>query len=176
MNDSSALQGVQRSSPNDSRKGSNSRALTALLESWVNDSRDSASPGKRHRDANKAPRGAGEQQTNRTTREGVSRCSHLPLGSLRRFQASSNTYPNGLTPRQQTAALWRLCTTFNEGKASMRRKRIKRHNGKPVKDVAPVLDPSLESLAAVLEQIAGMDALPLASSPPPRRRRRRCAT
>jgi hypothetical protein len=58
----------------------------------------------------------------------------------------------------------------------MRKKRIKRHNGKPVKDAAPMLDPSLENLAAVLEQIAAMDALPLASSPPPRRRRRRCAT
>jgi hypothetical protein len=58
----------------------------------------------------------------------------------------------------------------------MRKKRITRHNRKPVKDVAPVLDPSLENLAAVLEQIAGMDALPLAPSPPPRRRRRRCAT
>jgi len=57
----------------------------------------------------------------------------------------------------------------------MRRKPIKRHNGKPVKDVAPVLDPSLENLAAVLVEIAGMDALPLASSPP-RRRRGRCAT
>src|SRR5207302_1870081 len=44
--------GAQRSSPNDSRKGSNSRALTALLESWVNDSRDSgAPPGERNRDA-----------------------------------------------------------------------------------------------------------------------------
>ena len=58
----------------------------------------------------------------------------------------------------------------------MRRKPIKHHNGKPVKDVAPVLDPSLENLAAVLEAIAAMDALPLASSPRPRRRRRRCAT
>ena len=134
------------------------------------------SPGKRHRDANKAPRGAGEQQTNRAKRRGVLRCSHLPLGPLRRLQASSNTYPNGLTPRQQTAALRRLCTTFDEGKSSMRRKRINRYNGKPVKDVAPVLEPSLEKLAAVLVEIAGMDALPLASSPPPRRRRRRCAT
>ena len=168
--------GAQRSSPNDSRKGSNSRALTALLESWVNDSRDSASPGKRHRDANKAPRGAGEQQTNRARREGVSRCSQQSLGSLRRPQASSNTYLNGLTPRQQRAALWRLCTTFDEGKSSMRRKRIKRHNGKPATDAAPVLDSRFEKLAAVLVEIAGMDALPLASSPPPRRRRRRCAT
>jgi hypothetical protein len=133
------------------------------------------SPGSAHRDANKAPCGAGEQQTNRMKREGVSRCSHLPLGSLRRPQASSNTYPNGLTPRQQTAALQRLCTTFDEGKSSMRRKRIKCHHGKPVKDVAPVPDPSLEKLAAVLVEIAGMNALPLASSPPPRRRRRRCA-
>jgi hypothetical protein len=74
------------------------------------------------------------------------------------------------------AARWRLCTTFDEGKSSMRRKRINRCNGKPVKDVAPVLEPSLEQLAAVLVEIAGMDALPLASSPPPRRRRRRCAT
>jgi hypothetical protein len=58
----------------------------------------------------------------------------------------------------------------------MPRKRIKRHNGKPVKDGLPVFDPALVRLAAVLEQIASMDALPLAPSPPPRRRRRRCAT
>jgi hypothetical protein len=58
----------------------------------------------------------------------------------------------------------------------MRTKRIKSNNGKPVKDSPPVLDPSLEELAAVLVEIAAMDALPLASSPPPRRRRRRCAT
>jgi hypothetical protein len=58
----------------------------------------------------------------------------------------------------------------------MRKKRITHHNGKPVKDAAPVLNPSLENLGAVLVEIAGMDALPLASSPPPRRRRRRCAT
>ncbi len=58
----------------------------------------------------------------------------------------------------------------------MRRKRSKRYNGKPAKDGLPVLDPSTVELAAVLEQIAAMDALPLAPSPPPRRRRRRCAT
>jgi len=58
----------------------------------------------------------------------------------------------------------------------MCKKRITRHNGKPAKDATPVMDPSLENLAAVLEQIAVMDALPLAFSPPPRRRRRRCAT
>src|SRR3984893_6256098 len=63
-------QGVQRSPPNDSRKGSNSRALTALLESWVNDSRDlSAPPGERNRDAEQAPCSAGEQQSNCTQRE-----------------------------------------------------------------------------------------------------------
>ena len=43
----------------------------------------------------------------------------------------------------------------------MRKKRIKAHNGRPVKDSAPVLDPSVEKLAAVLEEIAAMDALPL---------------
>jgi hypothetical protein len=58
----------------------------------------------------------------------------------------------------------------------MRRKPVKSHNGKPVKDVAPVLDPSLENLAAVLEQIADMDALPLAPSPRPRKGKRRGAT
>jgi hypothetical protein len=56
----------------------------------------------------------------------------------------------------------------------MRTKRIKRHNGKP--DAPPALDPSVEKMAAMLVKIAGMDALPLASSPPLRRRRRRCAT
>jgi hypothetical protein len=81
-----------------------------------------------------------------------------------------------LTPQQQTAALWRLCTAFDEGKSSMRTKPIKRHHGKPITDVAPVLDPSLESLAAVLVEIAGMNALPLASSSPPRKGKRRCAT
>jgi hypothetical protein len=59
----------------------------------------------------------------------------------------------------------------------MHAKRNKQHhNRKPAKDGMPVLDPSLEKLAAALEAIAAMDALPLASSPPPRRRRRRCAT
>jgi hypothetical protein len=60
----------------------------------------------------------------------------------------------------------------------MRRKRSSKqhHNGKPVRDGLPVLDPSLERLATVLEAIAAMDALPLAPSAPPRRRRRRCAT
>jgi hypothetical protein len=58
----------------------------------------------------------------------------------------------------------------------MRRKPIKRHHGKPAKDVAPVLDPSLARLVAVLEQIAAMDALRLASSPRPRKGKRRCAT
>jgi hypothetical protein len=57
----------------------------------------------------------------------------------------------------------------------MRRKRSKRNDRKPVKDLAQTYL-SVEDLAAVLVQIAAMDALPLASSPPPRRRRRRCAT
>jgi hypothetical protein len=53
----------------------------------------------------------------------------------------------------------------------MRRKRIKQdYNGKPG------MHAELVRLAAVLERIGSMDALPLASSAPPRRRRRRCAT
>jgi hypothetical protein len=59
----------------------------------------------------------------------------------------------------------------------MARKRIKQnHSRKPLRDGMPVPQLSLEDLAAVLEQIAAMDALPLAPSPPPQRRRRRCAT
>jgi hypothetical protein len=58
----------------------------------------------------------------------------------------------------------------------MRSKRSKGNDRKPVKRSTPVVDPSVARLAAVLEQIAAMDALPLGSSAPPRRRRRRCAT
>ena len=107
---------AQRSSPNDSRKGSNSRALTAFRESWVNDSRDQALPrGSAIATPSKRRCGAGEQHNNRTKREGVSRCSQQSLGSLRRPQASSNTYPNGLTPRQQMAALWRFVQRSMKG-------------------------------------------------------------
>jgi len=58
----------------------------------------------------------------------------------------------------------------------MHRKRSKGNDGKPEKSSTPAVDPSVARLAAVLEQIAATDALPLAPSPPPRRRRRRCAT
>jgi hypothetical protein len=58
----------------------------------------------------------------------------------------------------------------------MRRKRSTSKSGKPGKDSTPAMDPSVARLAAVLQQIATMDALPLASSAPPRKRRRRCAT
>jgi hypothetical protein len=57
----------------------------------------------------------------------------------------------------------------------MRRKRIKRHDGKPIKDAQPVADPELVRLAAVLEQIAGMDALPQVPSHRPSKRKP-CAT
>jgi len=58
----------------------------------------------------------------------------------------------------------------------MRRKRSRGNDRKPEKGSTPAVDPSVARLAAVLEQIAAMDALPLAPSAPPRRRRRRCAT
>ena len=57
----------------------------------------------------------------------------------------------------------------------MHGKRIKCHSGKPANDAKPVPIPSIESLAAVLEQIAGMDALSLAPSPRPRKGKRRGA-
>ena len=58
----------------------------------------------------------------------------------------------------------------------MRRKRSKRNERKPLKGGTPMLDPSTVELAAVLEQIAAMEALPLAASPRPRKGKRRCAT
>ena len=58
----------------------------------------------------------------------------------------------------------------------MRRKRSTSKSRKPGKDSTPPVDPSVARLAALLEQIATMDALPVAPSAPPRRRRRRCAT
>jgi len=57
----------------------------------------------------------------------------------------------------------------------MRSKRRKSNDRKPGKDSMPLADPEVVRLAAALEAIAAMDALPLVSAPP-RRRRRRCAT
>ena len=58
----------------------------------------------------------------------------------------------------------------------MPRKRIKPCARTPAKDGQPAADTERARLAAVLVQIAAMDALPLVPSPPPRQRRRRCAT
>jgi hypothetical protein len=135
-----------------------------------------AFPGTPNRDAKKARAAQGEAAQQPHKREGASRRSHFQLESLRRLQASSNTYPTGSTPRQQRAALRRLSTTFYERKRGMRRTRSKRSDRKPVKDGTPVLDASTVELAAVLEQIAAMEALPRVHSMPSRTRRRRCAT
>ena len=70
-----ALQEVQCLSPNDSRKGSNSRALTALLESWVNDSRDKRSPG-------------GAQSRRR-------------VSAVQRWRAADQLHKTGVVPRAQ---------------------------------------------------------------------------
>ena len=94
------------------------------------------------------------------------------LGPLRRPQASSNTYPNGLTPRQQRTALWRLCTTFDEGKSSMRRKRIKRRNAQAGKRRRAGTRPEAREIGGGARRNRGHGHLPLASSPRPRRRRR----
>lgn len=58
----------------------------------------------------------------------------------------------------------------------MRRKRNKGNGRKPEKDSPSEWDREVVRLAAVLEAIAAMDALPLAPAPLPRRSRRRCAT
>jgi hypothetical protein len=57
----------------------------------------------------------------------------------------------------------------------MRRKRIKPCAKTRAKGGGLTADTELVRLAAVLVQIAAMDALPLASSPP-RQRKHRCAT
>jgi hypothetical protein len=133
-----------------------------------------ASPGMRQRDAKKARAAQGEQQTNRTDGM-VSPVLDFPLAVATAPQASRNTYRTGSTPRQQRAALQRLSMTLYEGKRRMTRKRSKRNCSKPGRDSAPGVDPSVARLAAVPEQIATMEALPLVSAPP-HRRRRRCAT
>ena len=58
----------------------------------------------------------------------------------------------------------------------MRRQRSKGNDRKPGKNSPSVLDREVVRLAAALEAIAAMQALPLASTPPPRKRRRQCAT
>ena len=91
--------GAQRSSPNDSRKGSKLRALTALRESWVNDSRDQRSLGgaQSRRRVSAVRRRRAAKQPHKTG-------GCLPLlaasaGVATALPASSNTYPKGLTPR-----------------------------------------------------------------------------
>ena len=78
-------------SPNDSRNGSMRRALTALLESWVNDSRD----GRFCRIALATPQGAVRRwraaKTSARNGSGVP-CSILVLVVATASQASRNTY------------------------------------------------------------------------------------
>jgi hypothetical protein len=57
----------------------------------------------------------------------------------------------------------------------MRSKRSKCNGRQPGKDSRSVVDRQVLRLAAALEAIAAMDALPLVSAPS-RKRRRRCAT
>ena len=90
--------GAQRSSPNDSRNGSNRRALTALLEPWVNGSRDGrfpgeapvATPNKRRA----APAGSKPTAHNGS---GVPCSTQFPLRLPLAPQASRNTYPTDHT-------------------------------------------------------------------------------
>src|SRR5439155_4320571 len=89
-------QGGQRPSPNDSRKGSTRRALTALLESWVNGSRDwpipTGTPSRRRVSAARRWRAANQPRTTGV----VSRAQQFPLRPPLAPQASRNTYQIGL--------------------------------------------------------------------------------
>ena len=80
------------------------------------------------------------------------------------------------TPPQQRAALQRLSITLFERKRGMRRNRSKNNNRKPRNDSRLLPDQELVRLAAVLEAIAAMEALPLAPSARPRKGKRRCVT
>src|SRR5216683_3700064 len=97
--------GAQRSSPNDSRKGSNSRALTALLESWVNDSRDWAVPTGTPSRANKAPCGAGEQHNNCTQREWCPVLRVPPVAAIG-ARGEQKHLPELHTPRSKNESLY----------------------------------------------------------------------
>src|SRR6266516_3032406 len=87
---------VQRPSPNDPRNGSKGRALTALLESWVNDSRGSALPrGSAVATPSKRRAALASSTTTAHNGSGVP-CSEYPLRPPLAPQASRNTYQIGL--------------------------------------------------------------------------------
>ena len=98
--------GAQRPSPNDSRNGSMRRALTVLLESWVNDSRDKALPrGAQSRRRVSAVRRWRAIQTPHTTGV-VSRAQSSPCG---RYGASGEQkhLPDRHTPSDDATTLQR---------------------------------------------------------------------
>src|SRR5579862_657082 len=121
----SALQGVQRSSPNDSHNGSKLRALTALPESWVNDSREGSSD--RNAVATPTRRRAAPARTKATAHNGVvSRARIYPLGSLRRSRRAVTLTRLNYTTATKNGALAPLYKALTTGKEIMRPKRSMR--------------------------------------------------
>src|SRR6266536_1839091 len=94
------------------------------------------SPGSVHRDANKAPCGAGEQQTNCTQREWCPVLRTTPCGCQWRPRRAETLTGLVHTPRQQKETLYDDFRTLDERKrkeASMRDlnydlKQLSRHN------------------------------------------------
>ena len=116
-------------------------------------------------------------QTNRTNGRVSLRRSQQFTGVATALQASSNTYLTGFDTTAAKSGAPAPFYTFDEGKRGMRRKRIKRYDGKPAKDGLPVLEPSLDHLATVLATNRGdgcTAARPLSTTA--QRRKRRCAT
>ena len=78
------LRPVQRRSPSDPSPGSSHAPAAAPRESWVKDFRANRSLEERRATLRQAPCGVGEQQSNRTQRDVVSRARSYPLEPLRR--------------------------------------------------------------------------------------------
>src|SRR5450755_1441568 len=82
------------------------RALTALLESWVNDSRDEALPrGSAVATPSKRRAGAGEKHNNRTQREWCP-VLRVPPAAATGALGEQKHLPDVNTPRQQNETLY----------------------------------------------------------------------
>lgn len=170
-----STRGAQRSSPNDSRNGSTRRALTAPLEPWVNGSRDGGFPREARSRRQRRRCAALAKEMKQPHETGV--VSRARFSSCRRYGAAGEQkhlpdWFNTTATRNGTGSVF---YEVRNGRLCMARKRIERKASATAMDRQPTgAEVELVRLAAVLERIATMDALPLAPSPP-RRRKRRCA-
>ena len=84
-----SLRPVQCRSPPDPPPGSSHAPASVPCESWVKDFRANRSLEERRATLRQAPCGVGEQQSNRTQRDVVSRARSYPLEPLRRSRRAA---------------------------------------------------------------------------------------